>query len=215
MVGVTRAPAQQAPLAEALTALGARVLPMPTIDFEPGEDLYTSTRRGDLELYKVDGDGENLVQLTDTPGYDGGAFFSPDCEHIVWRASRPEGAALEDYRGLLERDLVKPSALEIFWMKSDGTDVRQLTDNGKANFGPYPLPEDAGVIFSSNSGASAREFDLYLVGLDGGAPEQVTYTEGFDGFPMISPNGQTLVFASNRANPKSRQTNLYIARWSP
>ena len=37
-------------------------------------------------------------RLTDTPGYDGGAFFSRDCSMIVWRASRPSGAELADYR---------------------------------------------------------------------------------------------------------------------
>ncbi len=186
-----------------------------TVCFQTGQVVFTSTRSGDLELFIVDGDGKNLKQLTDLPGYDGGAFFSPDCKHIVWRASRPEGKALADYKALLAKDMIRPSALEVFWMNVDGTGVKQLTDNGKANFGPYPLNGDAGVVFSSNMGDSEREFDLYLVGLDGGEPERVTYTEGFDGFPMMSPDGEWFVFASNRADPKSRQTNLYIAKWTP
>ena len=69
------------------------------------------------------------------------------------------------------------------------------------------------MIFSSNLGGNLREFDLYRVSLHGGAPERITYTEGFDGFPMHSPDGKFLVFASNRANPAARQTNLYIAQW--
>jgi TolB protein len=30
---------------------------------------------------------------------------------------------------------------------------------------------------------------------------------------MFSPDGQWLIFASNRADPERRQTNLFLARW--
>src|SRR5690606_32339473 len=50
-----------------------------------GSIVFTSTRDGDLELYRMDADGSNVVRLTHTPGYDGGAFFSSDCSKIVWR----------------------------------------------------------------------------------------------------------------------------------
>jgi Tol biopolymer transport system component len=178
-----------------------------------GRIVFTSTRDGDLDLYVVNADGSDLRRVTSTPGYDGGAFFTPDCTGIVFRASRPTGPELEDYRSLLAGGLVRPSNLEIFWMDADGGNVRQLTDNGMANFAPYPTPDGEAVLFSSNLGGSEREFDLYRVGRDGGDPERITHTEGFDGFPMFSPDGRWLVFASNRAG--GHQTNLYIARWVP
>ena len=56
------------------------------------------------------------------------------------------------------------------------------------------------------------EFDLFTVGLEGGEPVRVTYAPGFDSFPMFSPDGRWLVFASNRAGPAG-ETNLFIARW--
>jgi Tol biopolymer transport system component len=184
-----------------------------TACMKDGKIVFTSTRDGDLDLYVVNDDGSELRRLTDTPGYDGGAFFTPDCTGIVFRASRPTGPALEEYRSLLADGLVRPSALEIYWMDADGGNVRMLTDNGRANFAPYPTPDGKAVLFSSNLGGSEREFDLYRVGRDGGDPERITHTEGFDGFPMFSPDGRWLVFASNRAG--GHQTNLYIARWVP
>jgi Tol biopolymer transport system component len=51
--------------------------------------VFTSVRSGDLELWVMDIDGSNLIQITNGLGYDGGAFFSPDSKRFVFRASRP------------------------------------------------------------------------------------------------------------------------------
>jgi TolB protein len=188
-----------------------------TVCFTDGRVVFTSTRTGDLELFMANADGTGLKQLTNTPGYDGGAFFTQDCSRIVWRASRPEGPVLEDYQALLAEGLVRPSKLDIYSMAADGTDIRQHTRNGSANFGPYPTPDMQQIIFSSNLGGNEREFDLWLVPMKGeDTPERVTHADGFDGFPMFSPDGQWLVFASNRATePGKRDTNLFLARWKP
>ncbi len=62
----------------------------------------------------MDADGKNVKRLTNTPGYDGGAFFNADCSKIVWRASRPRpGKELDDFKRLLSQNLVRPSKLEL------------------------------------------------------------------------------------------------------
>ena len=61
---------------------------------------------GDLDLYSMNPDGSDVVQLTDRPGYDGGAFYSPDGSQIIWRAHYPEeGPELDDYLNLLGEGL--------------------------------------------------------------------------------------------------------------
>ncbi len=179
-----------------------------------GKIVFTSMRDGDLDLYVMDEAGD-VKRLTETPGYDGGAFYSPDCSEIVWRASRPQGAELEEYRKLLLQGIIRPRTLELYLMKADGTGARQLTSNGAANFCPTFLADGNRIIFSSNVGSpSAREFDLWLIDKRGGDPERVTFAPGFDGFPHFSPDGRWLVWGSNRADPASHETNLFIARWA-
>jgi len=180
-----------------------------------GSIIFTSTRDGDLELYRMDGDGSNVQRLTHTPGYDGGAFFSHDCSKIVWRASRPAaGEELDDYRRLLSQNLVRPSRLEIFVSDADGGNARQITELGAASFAPYFYPSDERVIFSSNYGdSSGREFDLWAVDLDGTDLERITFSPGFDGFPIFSPDGRYLAFSSNRNQQKRGETNVFVARW--
>ena len=52
-----------------------------------------------------------------------------------------------------------------------------------------------------------------MVDLDGENLEQVTYSGGFDGFPMFSPDGETFVFCSNRNSSAPGETNVFITKW--
>jgi Tol biopolymer transport system component len=180
-----------------------------------GKILFTSVRDGDLDLYEMDESGGNVKRLTSTPGYDGGAFYNADCTQIVWRASRFEGAALEEYRALLKDGFVRPSKMELYVGNADGTGAKQITSNGAANFAPFFTPDGKRIIYSSNVlDPRGREFDLFILNKDGsGEAERITSAPAFDGFPMFSPDGKWLVWASNRANPEGRDTNLFIARW--
>ncbi len=186
-----------------------------TVCAKDGSIIFTSTRDGDLELYRMDADGSNVKRLTHTPGYDGGAFFSADCSKIVWRASRPkEGPELDDFRRLLGEQLVRPSRLEIFVADADGSNVQQVTELGAASFAPFFHPSGKRILFSTNHGdAGGREFDIWAVDVDGGNLEQITFSGGFDGFPMFSPDGKWLAFASNRNQGKPGETNVFVARW--
>ena len=176
--------------------------------------LFTSVRTGDLELFTMDPDGGNVEHVTNMPGYDGGGFFSADGEWIVWRASRPEGEALDDYRRLLEQGLIRPSKLEIYVMNLVERKPIQLTSNGAANFAPYFHPDGRRVIFCSNlADPGGRNFDLFMVDIETKEIERITYNESFDGFPMFSRDGRRLVFCSNRDNEIPGETNVFITDW--
>jgi Tol biopolymer transport system component/Iap family predicted aminopeptidase len=179
-----------------------------------GSIVFTSDRDGDLELYRMNADGSGVARLTDAPGYDGGAFFSPDCSRLVWRAARPRGEALTDYRALLAKGLVRPGKLELWTARADGSEAQQITYLGVASFAPSFYPGGDRVVFASNLGDPAgREFELWAVDLAGTRLERLTTSPGFDGFPMFSPDGNRLAFATNRFVSGGRETNVAVARW--
>ena len=163
----------------------------------------------------MNSDGTGVRRLTNRVGYDGGAFFSPDGNMIVWRAQYPVSAAdTADYRRLLDQRLVRPSKLELWVAAADGSNPRQVTTLGRANFAPYFHPDGKRIIFASNwEDPRGRDFDLYLINVDGTGIERVTRSTDFDGFPMFSPDGRQLVFASNRHGKAAGETNLFIADW--
>lgn len=182
---------------------------------QDGSILFTSSRDGDVELYRMDASGQNVQRITRSPGYDGRAFFSGDCQHIVWQGSHPSGKALEDYQHLLGTGLVRPSNLEIFVAKADGSEARQLTYFAAQSFAPFFSPAGDRVLFSSNAGDPKRQdFDIWAIGVDGTQLEQITYAPGFDGYPMFSPDGKYLAFSSSRsAQPGAADTNVFVAEW--
>ncbi|MEP7345928.1 MAG: hypothetical protein ABI877_11700 [Gemmatimonadaceae bacterium] len=184
--------------------------------------VFTSLKDGDLDIYTMNVDGSDVRRLTNTPGYDGGPWWSPDGTRIAYRANHPsDSAELADYRRLLGQRLVRPSRVELFVMNADGTDQHQVTQLGGANFGPSWTPDGRQIIFASNyQNPRGGNFDLFLVDANAhlagpGQLEQITRAPVFDGFPMFSPDGKTLVWASNRHDAKPNETNLFLADWKP
>jgi Tol biopolymer transport system component len=177
--------------------------------------VFTSVRDGDLEIYTMARNGTDVRRLTNEPGYDGGAFFSYDGTKIVYRAHHPETpVGLLDYRALLGENLVRPSRMEIWIMDADGSDKRQLTDNGAANFAPYFFPDGRRIVFASNMhDPGGRNFDLYAIDADGAHLTRLTTHPEFDAFPMFSSDGRLLVWASNRNAAKPGDTNIFVADW--
>lgn len=177
--------------------------------------VFTSLKDGDLEIYTMNVDGSNVRRLTNTPGYDGGAWWSPDGKEIVYRSNHPkEGPELQQYRDYLRQGLVRPGKVELFVMNADGSNQRQITNLGGANFGPSWTPDGKRIIFSSNyKTPRSGNFDLYMVNKDGSGLEQITFDQSFDGFPMFSADGKKLIWASNRYANKPNETNLFIADW--
>jgi Tol biopolymer transport system component len=179
--------------------------------------VFTSLKDGDLDIYTMNADGSDIRRLTTTRGYDGGPWWSPDGTRIVYRSHHPANAdELAVYDSLLARNLVRPSKVELFVMNADGTDQRQITRLGGANFGPSWAPGGQQIVFSSNHrNPRSGNFDLYVVNLDGSGLTQITSREEFDGFPMFSPDGKSLIWASNRHAKTEGETNLFVADWRP
>ena len=183
--------------------------------------VFGSQRDGDFDIYIMDSDGTNVKRLTDTPGYDGGPWFSPDGKRIVWRAWHPQTEKEKGvWRDCMEKNYIVAVPLDIWVMEADGSNKRLLLRNGATNWAPSWHPDGKRIIFSSNMddwrpeiGKYGGNFEIYLMNDDGTGMERITHNSVFDSFPMFSPDGKRLVFASNRNPLKPRATDIFIADW--
>ena len=186
-----------------------------TISPKGDKIVFTSLRSGDLELYTMNLDGSDVKQITNELGYDGGAFFSYDGTKLIFRSSRPKtNEEIKEYKDLLAQGLVMPINMELYICNADGSDLRQLTHLGNANWSPFFHPSDQKVIFSSNyKSERGFKFNLYMINIDGTGLEQISYDSVFDAFPVFSFKGDRIVFSSNRHNGGTFETNLFMAEW--
>src|SRR5574343_408774 len=201
---------------------------------KPIDGKYLWAIYPEFDIYIADLKGNITKQLTNTPGYDaeavvspdgkkitfglgydGGCFFSHDSKKLVFRSSRPKTAeAIKEYKDLLAQNLVAPSEMEIHTCNIDGSDLKQITHLGKANWAPYFHPSDKNIIFSSNHHSTrGYDFQLFMIDIDGENLQQITWNSEFNAFPMFSPDRKKLVFSSNRMQSKPRETNVFIADW--
>ena len=177
--------------------------------------LYTSDKDGDIDLYIMNLETGAEKRITNLMGYDGGAWFSPDGKKIIWRASRPKTEAeIKEYKDLLAENLVAPTNMEVWVADADGSNARQVTSFGQANWAPAYMPDSKRIIFASNHEYKRGfPFNLYTINEDGSNLTKISRDKGFDAFPMFSPDGKKIVFCSNRNNGGTRDTNVFIADW--
>ncbi len=176
--------------------------------------LFTSTRNGDLDLFTMDLKTGKTKQITNLLGYDGGAWFSKDGKKIVWRASRPKTEEeIKEYKDLLKDGLVAPTKMEVWTANADGSNAKQITSLGQANWAPNFMPDGRIIFCSNHEYKRGFPFNMYTINADGSNMEKISRDKGFDAFPMFSPNGKKIIFCSNRNNGGTRDTYIFLADW--
>jgi Tol biopolymer transport system component len=142
------------------------------IVFRGDHDLVDHS--GDEELYVMNADGTNVVQLTSNDVFDSAPAFSPDGTKLAFESARDSGNAL---------------ALDIYVMNADGSDVRRLTADPAHDEGPIWSPDGTQIAFTSERGGSS---DIWVMNADGSGLRRLTADPSRD----ESPDWQPVPFAT-------------------
>ena len=99
-------------------------------------------------------------------------------------------------------------------MNPDGSEQTQITDFGSMSWGPYAHPSGKYIFFASNK-LGFSNFEIFVVDSTGSKePVRVTHTDGFDGLPVPSPDGNSLLWTSNRHRGGQGDGQLFMAVWN-
>lgn len=160
--------------------------------------LFTREIDGKCDLWVMNSDGTDERQVTFTDDWqEGGAFYMSDNETIIYRAWLRED---EGQRGM---------PMTIFTIKDDGTEFKQITHEDGTNWAPFPAPDGDHFVFVKV--IPPFNFEIYLMSIKTSKQTRLTYSDAFDGFPVISPDGKMLGFSSNRDEPKGvRKLSPYL-----
>ena len=184
---------------------GAEAACPPKPSFERGYvwPLYPS-----YDIYQAGLDGRIIRQLTNSPGYDAEATISPDGTSIVFTSDRD-------------------GDLELYTMNLDGTHVKRLTNKPGYDGGAFFSPDSKRICYRAHHPTDPSELaeyrsllaehlikpgvlDLMVMDRDGGN-QRVVLSNGKANFaPFFHPSGRKLIFASNMADPKGRDFDIYL-----
>jgi len=135
--------------------------------------IFTSMRNGDIDLYEINYDGSELTRITHDFGYDGGAFYSPNGEQIVWRGWYPSTPKeTEQWSENLSKKYIDAVPLDIYVANRDGSNKVRLTNNDATNWAPSWHPDGNHIVFSSNMddwnteyNTFGHNFEIYIINI--------------------------------------------------
>lgn len=175
----------------------------------PGQEQgYVWPIYDSYDIFRADPDGSNIVQLTDTPGYDAEATIGPD--------------------GTIVFTSVRDGDMEIYSMSADGSGVRRLTNLPGPDGGPFFSADGSKIVFRGRHPEAGAELDgyvdllkqglwrptsldVYVMDRDGSNLRQVTRDMGGANWaPFFSPDGTKIIFATNFKEPRGPNFDLYL-----
>lgn len=150
------------------------------------------------EIYAMAADGTRLRRLTRAPGDDSHPHWSGDGRRIFFNSARASPDLKADW---------SKQWIDIYSMAADGSDLRRHTDCKSVCTYPVPSPDGRfvahrqvtatpGLTWELDPGL--RNSEVFVTAVDGSGSANVSNSPAFDGWPMWSPDGRWLVFASNR-----------------
>lgn len=143
----------------------------------------------------IDGSGE-LVNLTNTLGYDAEGSYSPDGKEILFASNRHAYTddLTADEQAQLERDA--SYFMDLYIMNADGSDVRRLTDSNGYDGGPFFSADGEKIVWRrfAEDGHSA---EIYVMNRDGSGERRITNLGAMSWAPYFHPSGDYVVFATS------------------
>ena len=153
------------------------------------------------DIYLMDADGANKKRLTDFPGDDSHPNWSPDGKKIIFNSAQNT----PDYHIPWGQQYV-----EIFTMNIDGSDKKQISNLKTVSTYPSFSPDGKYIVFRSVTNepslnwdltAADRNSEIFIMNADGSDPKNLSANIAYDGWPTWSPDGELILFTSNRTGP--------------
>ncbi|NKB72435.1 MAG: hypothetical protein GKR89_35610 [Candidatus Latescibacteria bacterium] len=176
----------------AIFSLLALALCTPSNAQSVGKIAFFSDRDGNREIYIMDEDGTNPVNLTNNPAEDFRPAFSPDGRRIAFVSDR-DGTQRNGQTGS-----------GIYAVDIDGTNLVNLTGHldGLSRYAhPTWSPDGRRIAFSA---WTALNTDIYAVDIASGNLTRLTDDPALDDYPSWSPEGNSIVYSSSQISPFTR-----------
>jgi len=160
------------------------------------------------DIFVADKNGSIVQKLTDHVGYDAEATLSPKRDRIVFTSDRS-------------------GDLELWTMKTDGTDLIQITNELGYDGGAFYSPNGEMLVYRASrpqTDSAKKEYkellaqglvaptdmEIFTCNTDGSNVQQITHLGKANWAPFFHPSQKKIIFASNHASKRGYDFNLYM-----
>lgn len=162
----------------ALTEGQSGFLSAPTWSPDGSRIAFVSDRDGDPDIWVMNSDGSDLVNITNDDAQDHSPAWSPDGAWIAFASVRDS------------------LYWELYVMRPDGSDVQRLTWwEDASDLSPAWSPDGTRLAFASKRDGN---WEIYTMDRDGSNLMRLTDHPADDTNPAWSPDGGRIAFASTR-----------------
>ena len=183
---------------------------------------YASTSSGSKEIYMMDYDGFNVVQLTKNGSINLSPAWRPDAQALAFTSFQrdfPQLFVLFPYEGRqqllqgwpglntapawspdgesLAYTLSKDGNPEIYVLKTRTGEIRRLTSHRGIDTDPTWSPTGREIAFTSDRGGTPQ---IYIADAEGANVRRLTFEGGYNVQPRWSPRGDRIVYTSRQGN---------------
>jgi Tol biopolymer transport system component len=176
--------------------------------------IFTAEIDNQVDIYRVQLDGSQLQNLTNSPAKEFNLQITPDGQWIVFELTdtrefyrmRLDGSEVQNisnsitqnllnyYFGFSEQWLIFSSLQEahsqIYRMRLDGSEVQNISNSPDDLFWKL-TPDRNWILFTSRNNL---EQSIYRMRLDGSQVENLTPIAGWSSNPEVTPDGRWIVF---------------------
>ncbi len=140
--------------------------------------LFWSFRSGNFDIWVMDADGTNPINLTNDPAADLAPDWGPDGQDIIFVSDRED------------------DALQIYRMTATGTNVQRLTTdisiiNGRPKYSP-----DGQYFATSSKDDVTKERNIYIYHSNGNLYHMIDTPGSNDFQPAWTPDGRRVIFST-------------------
>ena len=156
-------------------------------DYDENYDLFVKGNNG-------------TQQLTTERGYDAEASYSADGQWIAFSSNRNAyNAKAQNMSEAETRTFAIDPAymMDIFIMKADGTEVKQLTTHRGYDGGPFFSPDSKKIVWRKFS-ADGMKAEIYTMNIDGSDKKQLTHANNMSWAPFYHPSQKYIIYTSNK-----------------
>jgi Tol biopolymer transport system component len=165
------------PTRAAPTPQAATPTPTPAVG-DPRRIAFVSDRDGNNDIFVMNADGSQAVNLTSNPADDNQPAWSPGGTQIAFVSNRTGNN-------------------DIFVMNADGSALFNLTRSSAQDSHPVWSPDGSSIAFASERRGKT---DIYTINTFGSGLTNLTNASGTNEAPAWSPDGTRMAFASDRDN---------------